>query len=151
MKFVLTMSAALFLSGCATSNIADPEQQSARCDDIWTINSVTALPDRTSEAKRYYEAAWLPARRVAKEKGVIKDFHLLSTQKPDQPGFQLVTVYEDADQFAASEEAFQSIFRAMELPRPLLIDGLERAQIIADTSGADDYRFVVSPAGPCRP
>lgn len=149
MKKLLSLIGVIGLASCTTTTELVPANTAPSCDDIWTINSITAQDGRADEAKRYYEAAWLPARVVAKRTGVIKDYRLLSSEKPDQPGFQLVTMYEDDAQFAASEDAFQSIFRALKLPRPLLIDGLGRDAIIANTDGADDYRFVRSSAGPC--
>jgi len=144
-----TLGAALMIAGCTSEGARIQDRDSARCDDIWTINSITVLPDMETQAQRYYEAAWLPARVRAKAEGVVKDFRLMSSDKPNQPDIQLITIYEDDQQWNASEEAFQAIFKDLGLPRPLLIDGLERSQIIADTVGADDYRFVRSVSGPC--
>jgi len=145
-----TLGAALMIAGCTSEGASLQDQDTARCDDIWTINSVTVLPEMETQAQRYYEAAWLPARVRAKAKGIVKDYMLMSSGKPDQPDIQLITVYEDDQQWNASEDAFQAIFKELGLPRPLLIDGLERSQIIADTIGADDYRFVRSVSGPCN-
>lgn len=139
----------IMMSACASTNTPAPLTAQTSCDDIWTINSITVQPDREAQAIDYYEAAWLPARVIAKRDGAIKDFHLLKTEKRDQPTIQLVTLYEDSDQFERSEDAFQAIFRRLKLPRPLIIDGMERSAIIAQTVGADDYRFIVSAKGPC--
>lgn len=141
--------AALGLSACTTVTEKTHPGASSNCDDIWTVNTVSVQPERLTEAKLYYEAAWLPARAIAKNEGAIKDYQLLHSKKAGEPEFQLVTIYEDDAQFAAAEDEFQAIFRRLELPRPLLINGLERSQIIADTIGADDYRFLRSSAGPC--
>lgn len=149
MKIVVVAIASLMLSGCGIPSNSSLDPQTSICDDIWTVNSVTIRPGQADLAKRYYEAAWLPARIVAKENGTIKDFRLLQSDKPEHPGIQLITLYETDAQFAASEDAFQSIFRALKLPRPLLIDGISRADIFSDTVGADDYRVMRSSIGTC--
>lgn len=146
----VTLGAAVMIVGCTPEGVSIQDQDNARCDDIWTINSVTVLPNMETQAQRYYEAAWLPARVRAKAEGVVKDYRLLSSGKPDQPDIQLITVYENDAQWNASEDAFQAIFKDLGLPRPLLIDGLERSQIIADTIGADDYRDVRAVLGLCN-
>lgn len=150
MRLVFAAIVSLVLSGCGVSSNPTQDVPKSICDDIWTINSITIRPGQADLVTRYYEAAWLPARVVAKENGTIKDFRLLRSDKPEQPGIQLITLYEDDAQFAASEDAFQSIFKALNLPRPLLIDGATRADIFADTIGADDYRVMRSELGTCR-
>ncbi|MGJ8561144.1 MAG: hypothetical protein ACSHX3_12990 [Litorimonas sp.] len=150
MRLVFVAIISLVLSGCGASSNSTQDAPNPICDDIWTINSVTIRQGQADLAKRYYEAAWLPARVVAKENGTIKDFRLLRSDKPEQPGIQLITLYEDDAQFAASEDAFQSIFKVLDLPRPLLIDGVARADIFSDTMGADDYRVMRSELGSCR-
>jgi hypothetical protein len=150
MRTVSLALASLIFSGCGIASNSPLDAVTSVCDDIWTINSVTILSGQTELAQRYYEAAWLPARVTAKENGAIKDFRLLRSDKPEQPGIQLITLYEDDAQFDAREDAFQSIFKALDLPRPLFIDGLGRADIFSDTIGADDYRIIGSEIGACR-
>lgn len=142
--------AALSLSACATTTPLPIDATTASiCDDIWTVDTVTAQPGRLDEATQYYEAAWLPARVIAKESGAIKDYRILHSTQAGEPEFQLLTVYEDEAQFAGAEDAFQAIFESLDLPDRLLINGLERSQFIADTIGANNYRFLESDKGPC--
>jgi hypothetical protein len=149
MRTVLFVVVSILFSGCGVASNPAQDAVNSACDDIWTINSVTIRPGQEDLAQRYYEAAWLPARIVAKENGTIKDFRLLQTDKPEHPDIQLITLYEGDAQFSASEDAFQSIFKTLELPRPLLIDGVGRADIFSDTIGADDYRIMRSKIGNC--
>ena len=143
-------SVLMALSACTTVAPAATEiAEASVCDDIWTLDTVTVQPGRLAEATEYYETAWLPARVIAKAEGAIKDYHLLHSKQDGEPEFQLLTVYEDEQQFAGAEDAFQAIFQRLELPRPLLINGLKRSDFIADTIGANDYRFLQSEKGPC--
>jgi hypothetical protein len=113
----------------------------ARCEQIWTVNAVEVRPGMWDLAHRYYEAGWLPARREALRRGLIADYRLLITrdQPDDSPQVQLITVYRNRAQFAAREANFEAIFRTMPVERPISIDGRGRDEIFASTVGLDDY------------
>ncbi|MDJ0977234.1 MAG: hypothetical protein QNI87_01725 [Erythrobacter sp.] len=130
---------------------AAPIAPSASCEAVTTLNVVDIQPGRAIEARRYYETGWAAARKVALERGYISDYSLLVSQagQSEEPEIVLITRYRDKRQFAAGEERFQEIFAELDLPQPLLVDGLSRDAILGPFRGADDYRLIFSSGGSC--
>lgn len=92
-------------------------------------------------ARRYYELAWLPARRIALEEGLIADYKLLVSRSRDGEGphIHLITIYGDKAQFDAREPNFRKILDTLQVPRPLSVDSKKREEIFASTVGHEDY------------
>ena len=110
---------------------------------IWTVNVTKVKPGMLPYARRYYEAAWLPARRAAKALGYIKSFRVLAVDKEDtdQPEFVLITEYPDQAAFDAREARFDEIFAKLGTNRPV-IDGKGRDDIFVSVEGLEDYRDI---------
>ena len=143
----MTVAAYLLALSAPALSAAAPDQ----CEAISTINVIEVQPGMTRQARAYYQQGWAAAREVAVKRGVIDSYNLLVSQSgvSDEPEIILITNYSDRAQFEASEDRFQAIFKELDLPRPLLLDGLGRDQILGPVEGADDYRSVYSSDGDC--
>lgn len=110
----------------------------------WTINVAKVKPGMLAAARRYFEAAWLPARREALRRGQIKSFRLLvaSSETENQPEFVLVTEYGDNESYAQREARFAEIFEQLAIPDAIMVEGKGRADIFASVNGIEDYREV---------
>lgn len=135
MSIVLVACAALAM--CTV----DAAAQSARCEQIWTVQAVEIHPGMLGRARRYYEAGWLRARQEAVRRGVIADYRLLATQGTgdEGPQMQLITVYSNQNQFAEREGNFRAIFQTMSISPLASIDGKSIDEIIASRAGREDY------------
>ena len=123
----------------------------AQCAAITTVNTIDVMPGMAAEARAYYREGWAASREEAVRRDVIDSYALLASQRgeSEHPEIILITRYRDAEQFAVAEERFQDIFKSLDLPRPLLIDGKTRAELVGPVVGADDYRVVYSSEGDC--
>lgn len=121
------------------------------CEAITTVNVIDVMPGRTREARQYYRSGWEAARKVALERGAIAGYSLLVSQSGEsaEPEIVLITTYANSDQFERAEDEFQAIFAELDLPRPFLIEGLTRAEIVGPVKGSDDYRTIISSSGNC--
>ena len=124
----------------------------AHAESIWTINSAKVRPGMIEKARRYYDAAWLPARREAVRLGYIKSFRLLAVPEESKTDaeFVLITEYESQEKFAVREKNFQSIFEQINTPRPLRVDGLGRDEIFESVKGMENYQDI-TPAAMRKP
>lgn len=116
----------------------------AHAESLWTVNTAKVKPGMIEKARRYYDAAWLPARREALRRGYIKSFRLLAVSEESKTGaeFVLITEYPSPEQFADREKHFQLLFAELKTPRPILVDGLGRDEIFESVTGLENYRDV---------
>lgn len=147
---MLTAFALAAASLAASPSAALPQEREV-CEAITTVNVIEVQPGKTREARAYYRTGWASAREVALERGVIASYNLLVSESgvSEEPEVILITTYQNRAQFDQAEERFQAIFEELDLPRPLLIEGLTRAQILGPIEGAEDYRTVYSSLGNC--
>lgn len=140
----LAAACGLLLLAAAPPVSAEDAAAAATGEARWTVNVAKVKPGMLDTARRYYEAGWLPARREALRRGMIKSFRLLAApaETESQPEFVLITEYADAESFAQREANFDRIFADLAIPGTILIDGKGRAEIFASVGGLEDYREV---------
>lgn len=81
---------------------------------IWVIDLVKIKPGKEKEALYFYENNWLVFRKTAQEKGYIKSYQLLRSQKQDVQQFDLMlmTEFADSTSFKKMEENFRAVMEA---------------------------------------
>lgn len=128
-------AACLALAAPASAQHAKPEAT------IWTVNTSEVQPGKLEQARRYFEAGWLPLRRAALERGYIRSYRILAATKIDErnPEFVLITEYRDQAAYQEREAHFDKLFTELKIPRAIEVDGLKRADIFGSVVGAEDY------------
>jgi hypothetical protein len=138
----MAVACGLLLLAAAPPVLAEDAAAEATSEARWTVNVAKVKPGMLETARRYYEAGWLPARREALRRGIIKSFRLLAApaETEDQPEFVLITEFADAASYREREANFDQIFADLGIPSPIMIDGKGRADIFASVGGIEDYR-----------
>ncbi len=143
MRCAILAAACLALGAPAIAKRASPSAS------IWTINTSEVQQGKLEQARRYFAAGWLPARREALKRGYIRSYRLLMTPKMDDknPEFVLITEYPDQAAYRDREAHFDILFNELKIPRAIEVDGLKRADIFGSVAGAEDYTEVAAGSG----
>lgn len=96
---------------------------------VFLVDFVKAKPGHYDDYLQSLEKNWLAARNIAKRKGFIRSYRILTSPKESNAkyDFLLITEFSDRQSYDAREMNFQTVLKV--LGGPVLIKGLRPREL----------------------